>query len=55
MNSALPRIVQPVSAEARLSLISGVLPMAWMTDGVMGKVSGLEKRCSGELGPYSAN
>src|SRR5262245_3702526 len=28
MNSALPRIVQPVAAEARLSLISGVLPMA---------------------------
>ena len=28
MNSALPRMVQPVAAEARLSLISGVLPMA---------------------------
>src|SRR6266540_2147680 len=28
MNSALPRIVQPVAAEARLSLISGVLPIA---------------------------
>src|SRR5262249_43779846 len=28
MNSALPRIVQPVAADARLSLISGVLPIA---------------------------
>ncbi len=28
MNSALPRIVQPVSAEARLSFIIGVLAMA---------------------------
>ena len=28
MNSALPRIVQPVASEARLSLISGVRPMA---------------------------
>ena len=28
MNSALPRIVQPVSSDARRSLISGVLPMA---------------------------
>src|SRR6266550_1534827 len=28
MNSALPRIVEPVSADARLSLTSGVLPMA---------------------------
>src|SRR5512147_1866070 len=27
-NSALPRMVQPVSSEARLSLISGVLPTA---------------------------
>ena len=28
MNSALPRMVQPVSSEALLSRISGVLPMA---------------------------
>ena len=28
MNSALPRMVQPVAADARSSLISGVLPMA---------------------------
>src|SRR5882762_9267496 len=28
MNSALPRMVQPVASEARLSAISGVLPMA---------------------------
>ena len=27
MNSALPRIVQPVASEARLSLMSGVLPI----------------------------
>jgi hypothetical protein len=32
MNSALPRISQPVSSEARLSRISGVLPMASSTD-----------------------
>src|SRR5262249_13428904 len=31
MNSALPRMVQPVASEARLSLISGVLPIASMT------------------------
>src|SRR5262252_2119842 len=29
MNSALPRIVYRVSSEARLSLISGVLPIAF--------------------------
>jgi hypothetical protein len=28
MNSALPRIVQPVASDARRSLISGVLPIA---------------------------
>ena len=28
MNSALPRISQPVSSEARFSRISGVLPIA---------------------------
>src|ERR1700753_2450157 len=31
MNSALPRMVQPVSSEARFSLISGVWPIASMT------------------------
>src|SRR5579863_7811874 len=31
MNSALPRIVQPVSSEACFSLINGVLPIASMT------------------------
>src|ERR1700751_3161615 len=31
MNSALPRIVQPVASEARLSLMSGVLPIASTT------------------------
>ncbi len=31
MNSALPRIVQPVAAETRSSLISGVLPIASIT------------------------
>ena len=35
MNSALPRMVQPVSAEARSSLMSGVLPMASMTPSFM--------------------
>jgi hypothetical protein len=34
MNSALPRISQPVSSEARLRRMSGVLPMASMTEGV---------------------
>ena len=28
MNSALPRIVQPVAADTRSSLINGVLPIA---------------------------
>ena len=31
MNSALPRMLQPVSSEARFSLISGVLPIASTT------------------------
>src|SRR5271165_80655 len=31
MNSALPRMVQPVASEARESLMSGVLPMASTT------------------------
>ena len=31
MNSALPKMVQPVSSEAFLSFIRGVLPMAWVT------------------------
>src|ERR1700761_7677995 len=31
MNSALPRIVQPVASDARFSLMSGVLPIAWTT------------------------
>jgi hypothetical protein len=30
MNSALPKIVQPVAAEARCSFINGVLPIASM-------------------------
>src|SRR3954469_14827389 len=33
MNSALPRIVQPVISDARRSLISGVLPIASITSG----------------------
>ena len=40
MNSALPRIVQPVSSEARRSLISGVRPTAAAT---------LERRGKGRL------
>ena len=41
MNSALPRMVQPVSSDARLSLISGVRPTAAATLGAMvnGEVS----------------
>ena len=35
MNSALPRMVQPVASEARLSLISGVLPMPATTSLLM--------------------
>jgi hypothetical protein len=35
MNSALPRISQPVSSEALRSLISGVLPMASITERCM--------------------
>src|SRR5580693_6594056 len=31
MNSALPRMVQPVASEARFSLMSGVLPIASTT------------------------
>src|ERR1700744_104610 len=31
MNSALPKMVQPVASEARFSLMSGVLPMASTT------------------------
>src|SRR5579863_9371586 len=51
MNSALPRIVQPVASEARLSLISGVLPMASTTDGVnFMKVLASEKLGDGARG-----
>ena len=35
MNSALPRMVQPVASEARFSLISGVLPIASTTSLLM--------------------
>src|SRR5262245_42158734 len=35
MNSALPRMVQPVASEARRSLISGVLPMAARTSSLI--------------------
>src|SRR5215470_10322764 len=36
MNSALPRMVQPVASDARLSLISGVPPIASTTPSRMG-------------------
>ena len=36
MNSAFPRIVQPVAAEAARSLISGVSPMDSITVGLNG-------------------
>jgi hypothetical protein len=42
MNSALPRISQPVASDARLSLTSGVLPMASTTDGFTSMVVGWE-------------
>src|SRR5271156_5254300 len=35
MNSALPRMVQPVASEARFSLMSGVLPIASTTSLLM--------------------
>ena len=35
INSALPKIVQPVSSEAWRNLMRGVLPMASMTEGRM--------------------
>src|ERR1700732_1727949 len=35
MNSAFPRMVQPVSSEARFSLMSGVLPIASTTSLLM--------------------
>src|SRR5215213_9375554 len=44
MNSAFPRIVHPVTSDARRSLIRGVLPMAEGKSGVMGMGSGLERR-----------
>jgi hypothetical protein len=37
MNSALPRMVQPVSSEARLSLMRGVRPTAAATPLAKGK------------------
>jgi hypothetical protein len=36
MNSALPRISQPVASEARFNRISGVLPIASITERCMG-------------------
>jgi hypothetical protein len=39
MNSALPRIVQPVSSEARRNLISGVWPTAATTLDRKGKAA----------------
>src|SRR6185437_9969840 len=42
MNSALPRMVQPVSSEARFSLMRGVLPIASTTSWLI--VIGLNRR-----------
>jgi hypothetical protein len=44
MNSALPRIVQPVSSEARRSLMRGVRPTAAATLELTGKGLLLEVR-----------
>src|ERR1700758_4411850 len=51
MNSALPRMVQPVASEARFSLISGVLPMASTTSLLKimsGGSAGVSSKLSGE-------
>src|SRR5687767_6262863 len=44
MNSALPRMVQPVSSEARLSLMRGVQPTAAATPLAKGK-GAISQRC----------
>ena len=46
MNSALPRISQPVASDARRRRISGVLPMASMTDDLTSMTS--DFACAGE-------
>jgi hypothetical protein len=48
MNSALPRIVQPVAADAARSLINGVFPMDSMTVGLKDMLT--SSRRAGTLG-----
>ena len=48
MNSALPRIVQPVAADAARNLMSGVFPMDSMTVGLKGMLTSLRR--AGTLG-----
>src|SRR5262249_18873666 len=50
MNSALPRMVQPVASEARFNLMSGVLPMASTTSllKIMSGSAGVSSILSGE-------
>src|SRR5581483_12327140 len=51
MNSALPRMVQPVSSEARLSLMRGVRPTAAATPLANGKGDLLGFRTAGAARP----
>jgi hypothetical protein len=48
MNSALPKIVQPVAAEAARNLMRGVFPMDSMTVGLKGMLTSLRR--TGTLG-----
>src|ERR1700746_3778094 len=51
MNSALPRMVQPVSSDARLSLMSGVSPMASTTSFLMVMSGNYQSDVSNERDP----
>ena len=54
MNSALPRIVQPVAADAARNLMSGVFPMDSITVGLKCMLTSLRR--AGTLGePGGAN
>src|SRR5215211_4217361 len=49
MNSALPRMVQPVASDARSSLISGVLPMASTMPSQICMIGRSRRGCAGNL------
>src|SRR4029450_7167589 len=51
MNSALPRMLQPVASEARRSLISGVLPMAARTSS-LNCIASVSLRSNQAVGPW---